>query len=46
MFTFAVDLLEDLMWRLGMRGCFRSFQPVMKWRILIIRSRTEVKVPR
>ena len=26
------------------RGYFRSFQPVMHWRILIIRSRTGVKV--
>src|SRR5699024_1635703 len=27
-------------------GCLRSFQPVMNWRILALRSLTDVKTPR
>lgn len=29
-----------------MNGCLRRFQPVMNARIRLVRSRTEVKVPR
>lgn len=47
MFTFAVDGGEDLVDGFGPdEGVFAVVQPLMKARILLVRSRTEVKVPR
>jgi hypothetical protein len=44
---FTVGFLKDFVWCFGhTKGWQRSFQPLMKARILIIRPRTQGKVPR